>query len=86
MSPVSYLFINFWLGWIFIAKHGLSLAVASGGYSLIAVHGVLAVVASAVKTDGRVPGLSTCGTQVVAPGHVGSSQTKSQTCVSCISR
>ena len=64
MSPVSYLFIYFWLGWIFIAKHGLSLAVASGGYYLIAVHGLLAVVASsAVKTDGRVPGLSTCGTQ-----------------------
>ena len=29
------LFIYFWLRWVFIAACGLSLAVASGGYSLL---------------------------------------------------
>ena len=34
--------IYFWLGWVFIAAHRLSLAAGSGGYSLIvAVHGLL---------------------------------------------
>ena len=31
-------------------------------------------------------GLSSCGTHLVAPRHVGSSQTKDQTCVPCIAR
>ena len=30
----------FWLGWAFIAVHGLSLVAASGGYSLVAVRGL----------------------------------------------
>ena len=29
----NYLFIYFWLRWVFIAAHGLSLVAASGGYS-----------------------------------------------------
>ena len=29
-----YLFIYFWLRWVFVATHGLSLVAASGGYSL----------------------------------------------------
>jgi len=52
MSPMSYLFIYFWLGWIFIAKHGLSLVVASWGYSLVALHGLLIVEASPVVKHG----------------------------------
>ena len=28
-----YLFIYFWLSWVFVAARGLSLVVASGGYS-----------------------------------------------------
>ena len=28
-------FIYFWLGWVFVAAHRLSLAAASGGYSLV---------------------------------------------------
>ena len=42
-----YLFI-FWLHWVFIAACGLSLVVASWGYSLAAVHGLLIVTASPV--------------------------------------
>ena len=29
------LFIYFWLHWVFVAAHGLSLVAASGGYSLL---------------------------------------------------
>ena len=43
-----YLFIYFWLCWIFIVAHGLSLVVMSGGCSLVALHGLLIVVASLV--------------------------------------
>ena len=31
----SILFIYYWLCWVFVAMHGLSLVVASGGYSLL---------------------------------------------------
>ena len=47
---IFYLFIYFWLLWVFIAACGLSLVVASGGYS-IAVHGLLIVVASRCGTQ-----------------------------------
>ena len=39
----------FWLLWVFIARHRLSLVAESGGSSLVAVHGLLLVVASAVE-------------------------------------
>ena len=32
MSPFLFVFL-FWLSWVFIAAHGLSLVAASGGYS-----------------------------------------------------
>ena len=35
-----------WLHWVFVAGHGFSLVVASGGSSLAAVHGLLIAVAS----------------------------------------
>ena len=35
-----------WLQWVFVAAHGFSLVVASGGSSLAAVHGLLIAVAS----------------------------------------
>ena len=38
----------FWLHWVFIAVCSLSLVVASGGYSLVMVLGLLVVVASFV--------------------------------------
>ena len=37
-------FLYFWLCWVFIAVCGLSLVVASGGYSLVGVHGFPTVV------------------------------------------
>ena len=42
------IFIYFWLCRIFVAACGLSLVVASGGYSLVAVRGLLIVMASPV--------------------------------------
>ena len=33
------LFIYFWLCWVFVAAHGLSLVVASGGYSSLGCGG-----------------------------------------------
>ena len=34
-----YLFIYFWLHWVFVAAHGLSLVVVSGGYSSLQCTG-----------------------------------------------
>ena len=47
-----YVFIYFWLHWVFVAAHGLSLVVASRGYSLVAENGHLIVVASLVLERG----------------------------------
>ena len=41
------LFIYFWLCWVFVAAHGLSLLAESGGYSLV-LRGLLIAVASLV--------------------------------------
>lgn len=43
-----YLFIYGWLCWVFVADHGLSLVVGSESSSLVAVHGLLFVVASPI--------------------------------------
>ena len=40
--------IYFWLCWILVAVHWLSLPVVSGGFSPAVVHGLLIVVASCV--------------------------------------
>ena len=40
------------MGWVFVATHGLSLLVASGGYSLAVLHGILIAVASLVMEHG----------------------------------
>ena len=32
---LKFLFIYFWLHWVFVAAHGLSLVAVSGGYSLL---------------------------------------------------
>ena len=42
------LFIYFWLCWVFIAVHRLSLAAVNAGYSLVVVFGLLIAVASLV--------------------------------------
>ena len=42
------LFVYFWLPWVFVAAHRLSLVTASGGYSLVAGHRLLIAVVSLV--------------------------------------
>ena len=37
LETVLYLFLSFWLRWVFIAVHRLSLVLVSGGYSPVAV-------------------------------------------------
>ena len=43
--------IIIWLFWVFVAVHGLSLVVESGGYFLV-VHGLLTAVASLIVKHG----------------------------------
>ena len=45
-------FIYFWLHWVFVAVHRLSLVAASGGYFLVAVLGLLIAVAFLVAEHG----------------------------------
>ena len=66
---------------------GLSLVAASGGPLFIAVRGPLTIVASrcgAQAPDAQAQQLWLTG--LVAPQHVGSSQTRARTRVPCISR
>ena len=46
----------FWLCWVFVTACGLSIVGVSGGYSLVAVHGLLIAVASSF----RYKGFSSC--------------------------
>ena len=69
-------FIYFWLCWVFVAAHGLSLALESGGYSSCGEQ------ASVVGECG----LRSCGAWVVAPVRVASSRTRDQTRVSWVGR
>ena len=39
---------NFWLGWVFVAAHGLSLVVVREGLLFAGVHGLYNAVASLV--------------------------------------
>ena len=80
-----YLFIYFWLHWVFVAVHGLSLVAASGGYCLLRCVGCsLQWLLLLWSTGSRHVGFSSCGTQaqqlwctgLVAPRHVGSSHTR----------
>ena len=78
-----YLFIYFWPCWVFIAAHGLSLVAVSRWWLLLLQ-----------STGSRRADFSSCGTQaqqlwrmgLVAPRHVGSSQTKARTRVPCLGR
>ena len=99
----SYIFLAvfffFWLRWVFTAVLGLSLVVASGGYSsLRCADFSLRWIHLLWSTGSRRVGFSSCGsralerrlsscdTGLVAPQHVGSSQTRSRTRVPCIGR
>ena len=41
-----FFFFNFWLCWVFVAVHGLSVVAEIRGYSLVAVHRLLIAVTS----------------------------------------
>ena len=45
----KFLFIHFWLHWVTVAEHRLSLVAASRGFSLVALCGLLTAVASLVS-------------------------------------
>ena len=53
-KPASFfkiLFIYFWLCWVLVAAHALSLVTARKAYSLV-VHGILIMVASLIVEHG----------------------------------
>ena len=90
-----YLFY-FWLSWVFLGAHGLSLVAVIGGYSLVAMHRFLMVVASVFAEHGlsRDMGFGSCSirarqlwcTGLIAPWHVEYSWTRDQTHVPCTGR
>ena len=72
----SYLCICLWLGWIFVAAYQLS---------LVAVHAFLIAVASLVM-EHEVWAQKLRHMGLVTPWHVGSSQPRDKTNISCIGR
>ena len=57
-------FIYFWLHWVFVAAHGLSLVAASGGYSSLWCAGFsLQWLLLLQSTGSRCAGISSCGTR-----------------------
>ena len=58
-------FIYFWLHWIFVAAHGLSLVVVSGGYSLLCAGVSLRWLLLLRSTGFRHMGFSNCGTRAL---------------------
>ena len=62
--PPVYLFIYFWLCWVFVAVHGLSLVAASGAYSSLRCTGFsLRWLLLLRSTGSRRAGFSSCGTR-----------------------
>ena len=58
-----------WLCWVFVAALGLSPVVARGGYSLVAVHGLLVGGVSLVVEHGfQAHGLRICSSQALELG------------------
>ena len=53
-SCIFYFIIYFWLPWVFMAAHGLSLVAASKDYSLAVVGGLLIAVASHCITEHKL--------------------------------
>ena len=79
------MFIYFWLCWVFAAAFRLSLVAANRGYSLVAVHELLIVVAS-LAVEHRLQGAWAQQlrlVELVAPQHVESSQSRDRTHVPC---
>ena len=93
------IFVFFWMLWVFLAAHGLSLVVASGGYSLVAAVCRLLIAVASLVCKARAPGgvgfgsslsncLSSCGAWAYLSSGMWdlSSQTRDQTQVPCIAR
>ena len=88
-------YFYFWLHWVFVAAHGLSLIAASGGYSSLRCMGFsLRWLLLLQSTGSRCAGFSSCNTWaqqlwrtgLVALRHVGSSWTRDRTRDPCIGR
>ena len=59
-------FIYFWLHWVFVAVHGLSLVSARGGYSSLRCSGFsLQWLLLLQSTGSRQAGFSSCGSRAV---------------------
>ena len=90
-----YVFIYLGLHWVFVAARGLSLGAANGAALRCSAQTSQCSGFSCCgsRAGGRA-GFSSCSTRarelwcagLVAPRHVGSSQTKDQACVPCIGR
>ena len=81
-----YLFM-FWLCWVFVSVRGLSLVAASGGHSSSRCAGLSLVASLVAEHRLQARRLSQLWlTGLVAPRHVGSSQTRARTRVPCIGR
>ena len=79
-SPTRDQAFFFWLRWVFIAAHGLSLVAESRGYSSLRCAGFsLWWLLLLQSTGSRLTGL-------VALRHMGSSRTRARTRVPCIGR
>ena len=62
-KKIIYLFIYFWLCWVFVAARGLSLVVASAGYSSLRCEGFsLRWLLLLRSTGSRHAGFSSCRT------------------------
>ena len=77
-----YLRVYLWLLRVSVGACGLSLAAVSGGSSLVPALGLLIAVASLVAEHS----LWSMWASVVAPRHVGSSQSRAPTCVLSLDR
>ena len=60
----KFIFIYFWLRWVFVAAHGLSLVAASGGYSSVWYFS-LRWLLLLWSTGSRHAGFSSCGTRAL---------------------
>ena len=62
MYVCMYVCIYFWLHWVFVAVHGLSLVVVRGGYSLLQCVGFSLWWLLLLRSTGsRRAGFSSCG-------------------------
>ena len=81
-------FIHLWLCWVFVSVRGLPLAAASGGHSSSRCAGLSLSRPLLLWSTGsrRAGSVVVAHGPIVAPRHVGSSQTRARTRVPCIGR